>query len=115
MISNYPNFLEYVHNTMSEIGKEAPTTMSGFMQMHKAGSTDGALSASMKELIALAIGITCRCDGCIAFHTHDALKAGATHAEVIDAIGVAILMGGGPAVVYGAQALDALKQFEETV
>ena len=52
-----------------------------------------------------------RCDGCIAFHVHDVLVAGASHEEVIEAIRVAILMGGGPSVVYGTQALEALKEF----
>ena len=66
----------------------------------------------IKELIALAIGITVRCDGCIAFHVHDVVKAGATHDEIVEAIGVAIMMGDGPAVVYGSQALEALEQFE---
>ena len=97
---------------MAKYGKEKPDVMAGFMQLHKAGSSDGALSSKVKELIALAIGITVRCDGCIAFHVHDSLKAGATHEEIVDAIGVAILMGGGPSVVYGAQALEALIQFE---
>jgi len=62
--------------------------------------------------LVLAIGIVVRCDGCIAFHVHDAIKAGATYDEIVDAIGVAILMGGAPAVVYGSQALEALKQFK---
>jgi AhpD family alkylhydroperoxidase len=98
---------------MAKYSKESPDTMSGFMRLHKAGSTDGALSGKVKELIALAIGITVRCDGCIAFHVHDALKAGASHDEIVDAIGVAILMGGGPAVVYGSLAIEALEQFED--
>lgn len=112
MVNHYPDFYTQVSETMAKFGKESPDTMAGFMQLHKAGSTDGALSAKMKELIALAIGIVVRCDGCIAFHVHDAMKAGATRDEIVDAIGVAILMGGGPAVVYGSQALEALKQFE---
>jgi len=112
MVDNYPDFYKQVMDTMAKYGKVSPKTMAGFMQLHKAGSTDGALSAKIKELIALAIGIVVRCDGCIAFHVHDAIKAGATREEIIDAIGVAILMGGGPAVVYGSQALEALEQFE---
>jgi AhpD family alkylhydroperoxidase len=97
---------------MGRYGMEYPEMMAGFAQLHKAGSTDGALSAKIKELIALSIAITVRCDGCIAFHVHDAIGAGASHEEIVEAIGVAILMGGGPAVVYGSQALEALKQFE---
>ena len=112
MVNNYPEFYQHVQANMARYGKESPDIMSGFMKLHKAGSTDGALSAKVKELIALAIGITVRCDGCIAFHVHDALKAGATHDEIVDAIGVAIYMGGAPAVVYGSQALEALQQFE---
>ncbi len=88
-----------------------PEVMSGFAKMHGAATGDGALTASTKELIALAIGITSHCDGCIAFHVHDALRAGATRDEVVEAIGVAVLMGGGPAAVYGSDALDALDQF----
>ncbi len=112
MVDNYPDFYRQVQATMAKYGKESPDTMAGFMRLHKAGSTAGALTATEKELIALAIGIVVRCDGCIAFHVHDALKAGASHAEIVEAIGVAILMGGGPAVVYGSQALAALEQFE---
>jgi AhpD family alkylhydroperoxidase len=112
MVNNYPNVLKNINKAMTALGKESPNTMAGFMQLHKAGTSDGALSAKVKELIALAIGITVRCDGCIAFHVHDAINAGASHEEIVDVIGVAIMMGGGPAVVYGSQALEALKQFE---
>jgi AhpD family alkylhydroperoxidase len=88
-----------------------PGVMSGFGELHREAVGDGALPAGMKELIALAIAITSHCDGCVAFHVHDALRAGASRDEVADAIGVAILMGGGPAAVYGSDALDALDQF----
>ncbi len=112
MVKGYPEFYEQVSSLMNQFGKESPDSMAGFIQLHKAGSTDGALSGKVKELIALGIAICVRCDGCIAFHTHDAIKAGATHDEIVDTIGVAILMGGGPSVVYGSQALEALKEFE---
>jgi AhpD family alkylhydroperoxidase len=62
--------------------------------------------------MALAISVTSRCRGCIAYHVHDALKAGATRQEVLETIGVAIFMGGGPSMVYGCEALDALEQLE---
>lgn len=52
-----------------------------------------------------------RCDGCIAFHVHDAVKAGASRKEIVETIGVAVLMGGGPSVMYGCEALAALDQF----
>jgi len=112
MVKGYPEFYEKVSSLMNQYGAESPDTMAGFMQLHKAGSKDGALSGKVKELIALGIAICVRCDGCIAFHVHDAIKAGAVRSEVVETIGVAILMGGGPSVVYGSQALEALKEFE---
>lgn len=89
-----------------------PGAMSGFGALHGAAMEQGALSPATKELIALAIGIAGHCDGCIAFHVHDALIAGATRSEIEETIGVAVLMGGGPAAVYGSDALAALEQFE---
>ena len=88
-------------------------TMSGFGKLHRAAMAPGALDGASKELIALAIGITSHCEGCIAFHVHDALAAGATRAQVEEAIGVAVMMGGGPAAVFGSDALAALTQFEK--
>ncbi|MBK8616698.1 MAG: carboxymuconolactone decarboxylase family protein [Anaerolineales bacterium] len=87
--------------------------MAGFGELHKQSMMDGVLSAKVKELIALAIAITVRCDGCIAYHVHDALHAGATRPEIVESIGVAVMMGGGPSTIYGSEALLALDQFEK--
>jgi AhpD family alkylhydroperoxidase len=111
MEKNYPEIYKSVVRMMGELGQDIPEVMGAFQQLHHAGSAEGALSAKVKELIALSIAITVRCNGCIAFHVHDALKAGASREEITEAIGVAILMGGGPSVVYGTEALEALKQF----
>jgi AhpD family alkylhydroperoxidase len=114
MISDYPACYRRVAEMMDAYGVESPGVMEGFAQLHSASVADGALSSKLKELIALAIGITVRCDGCIAFHVHDALNAGATRKEVAETVGVAIMMGGGPSVVYGCQPLEALEQSEES-
>ena len=111
MGKNYPEIYQTVAKMMGELGQDIPDVMGAFQQLHHAGGADGALSAKVKELIALSIAITVRCNGCIAFHVHDALKAGASREEITEAIGVAIVMGGGPSVVYGTEALEALKQF----
>lgn len=112
MISDYPGCYAHVSELMAKFGSESPELMSGFAQLHSASVADGVLSGKIKELIALAIGISVRCDGCIAYHIHDALSAGATRAEIAETIGVAVMMGGGPSVVYGCQALQALEEFE---
>ena len=62
--------------------------------------------------MAPAIGIAVHCEGCITYHVHDALRAGASSQEVAETVGVAVMMGGGPSVVYGAEALEALAQFQ---
>ena len=112
MVKQYPEYYDQLNKLMNTLGKEIPDTMASFGQLHKQAITEGALSAKTKELIALAIAITVRCDGCIAYHVHDALLAGATRPEIAETIGVAILMGGGPSTIYGSQALEALDQFE---
>lgn len=111
-VESYPKFYKKVQAEMGAYGKANPDIMTGFTMLHQAAGIDGALDAKTKELMALAIGIAVRCDGCIAFHVHDALEAGASEDEIVDTIGVAIMMGGGPAVVYGSAALEALKQFQ---
>lgn len=113
MTKSYLELNKRVHERMNEYAVESPDVMKGFMELHSGTMVDGALSKKIKELIALGIAICIRCDGCIAYHIHDALTAGASHDEIAGAIGVAILMGGGPSVVYGSQALDALKEFEK--
>ncbi len=64
----------------------------------------------MKELMALAVSIAARCEGCIAYHVHDAVAAGATRQELLETLGGAIMMGGGPALMYAAHAEDAIEQ-----
>ena len=112
--TNYPDYYHHLQSLTSRLAKENPGTMSGFAQMRRQTMTEGALSTKMKELIALGMAITSRCDGCIAYHVHDAMRAGATRQEISETIGVAITMGGGPALIYGAEALEAVGQFENT-
>jgi len=111
MGKNYVDLGRELDRDVTALAKQAPEIMGAYRNLASAVSKKGALDTKTRELMALAIGITTRCDGCIAFHTKNALKAGATKAEVIDTIGVAIEMGGSPAIVYGAAALSAYEQF----
>ncbi|MBM3956513.1 MAG: carboxymuconolactone decarboxylase family protein [Gemmatimonadetes bacterium] len=109
---NYPELYRSVAGRLGRIAEDIPEPFDGFRKLHVSSVADGALSTKHKELIALAIGLAVRCDGCIAFHVHDALKAGATREEILETLGVVILMGGGPSAVYAGEALEALDQFE---
>lgn len=88
-----------------------PDVYEGFAATHKAALHDGALDTKTKELIAFAIGVSKQCDGCIASHARGAARAGASPQEAAEAIGVAILMNGGPATVYGPRAFAAFGEF----
>lgn len=112
MLKDHPKHHDDLVVMMDKLEKSIPGTMKGFNKLHKAAVSKGALSSKTKELIALGIAITVRCDGCIAFHVHDALEAGATPEEIIETIGVAVYMGGGPSVMYGCEALEAMEQFK---
>jgi AhpD family alkylhydroperoxidase len=109
---SYPAYQSHLRNLLGKLGKELPGPMGGFGQLHKAALADGALSTKVKELMALAIAVSSRCEGCIAFHTQAALKAEATRAELFETLGVAILMGGGPSAMYACEALEAIEQFQ---
>lgn len=94
-----------------QLRKAIPDVYRAFGELHHEALAEGELDVRTKELIALAISITKLCDGCIASHARGAAKAGATSQEVAEAIGVAILMNGGPATIYGPRALEAFEEF----
>lgn len=112
MDKTYPEYRKHLQGLIGQLRLSAPGTMKGFGLLHQESMKAGQISAKHKELMALGIGIASRCDGCIAFHTHEALTHGATREEISETIGVAISMGGGPALMYAAHALEALGQFE---
>lgn len=110
----YPELYEHLRGLMGKLAKESPGPIGAFSQLHHKSLTEGALNTKVKELMCLAIGIAVHCDGCIAYHVHDALKAGASREEVVETISVAVMMGGGPAAVYAAMAMEALDQFQQS-
>ena len=112
MPRDYADIYRHLQELMGRLAAEEPDVMAGFASLHATATADGVLSTKTKELIALAIGIAVHRDGCIAYHVHDALNAGATRGEIAETIGVAVMMGGGPSVVYGCEALEAVEQFE---
>jgi AhpD family alkylhydroperoxidase len=111
MTTNYVEYHQHLEERLAQLGRELPGPMTGFARLHKKAMEDGALSHKVKEMLALAISIVVGCEGCIAYHVHDAMEAGATRPELLEAVGVGLLMGGGPGSIYDAHALDAIEQF----
>lgn len=109
--SHGPGVLDELTPIARDLRQQIPDVMKAFAGLYNAVMIDGALDAKTKELIALAISITERCDGCIASHTRGAARRGATESEVAETIGVAVMMSGGPATVYGPRAFAAFREF----
>ncbi|MDP1877418.1 MAG: carboxymuconolactone decarboxylase family protein [Actinomycetota bacterium] len=96
-----------------ELRRAIPDVYKGFRDLHHAAFESGSLETKTKELIALAIAVTEHCDGCIASHAQGAFRAGATRQEAAEALGVTILMQGGPATIYAPRAYAAFCEFED--
>lgn len=92
---------------IGEIGKISPDVMKGYRTLGGAASKTSLLGAKVNELIALAVAVTARCDGCIVVHTDAAIKAGATREEIVEALGTAASVNAGAALVYSTRVLDA--------
>jgi len=111
MKTNYVEIYQNLEERLAQLGSEIPGPMTGFARLHKKAVEEGVLSSKVKEMMALAISIVVGCEGCIAYHVHDAFAVGATRQELLETIGVGILMGGGPGSIYAVHALDAVEQF----
>ncbi len=104
-----------IHNINQQLGpfrKSQSEALTGFGQLARASMAEGAIGAKHKELIALAIGITQRCSGCVGFHVKALRRLGCTRAELEEMLAVCVYMGGGPALMYAAEALSAWDQLE---
>ncbi|EGQ8084436.1 carboxymuconolactone decarboxylase family protein [Vibrio parahaemolyticus] len=105
---NWNLYRKQLMGRIGELGKLSPETLSGYQILSGAGKKNEHLDAKTRELIALAVAVTTRCDGCLAVHTEAATRLGASHEEIAEALGVAVALNAGAAMVYSARALDAL-------
>jgi len=94
--------------SIPELGKLSPDSLKGYQTLSAANAKASLLGEKVRQLISIAIAVTTRCDGCITFHTDAALKAGATKQEIAEALGVAMAMNAGAALVYSLRALDSV-------
>jgi len=108
------DYVQIANDVMTGIGalrQGAPDAIKAFAALSTAATASNAIDTKTKELMALAIGIAVHCDGCVAYHIKMAHQHGATRQEVVETIALAIYMGGGPAAVYGGDAIRAYDQF----
>jgi AhpD family alkylhydroperoxidase len=111
MSKDYKDIIGDISAYTAELRKTIPEVMQGFGSMAKAATQTKAIDEKTKELIALALGVAAHCDGCLGFHGKALARLGATREEVSEALGMAIYMGGGPSLMYAADALRSFDQF----
>ncbi|MGZ3775880.1 MAG: carboxymuconolactone decarboxylase family protein [Bdellovibrio sp.] len=112
-LETFPEKYDRMRALVGDLHSENPGPIGGYTILHQKSLAEGALSRKTKELMALGMAITAMCDGCIAYHVHDALKAGASRDELKETLAVAVMMGGGKAMMYACEALDAMNQFRD--
>lgn len=111
MTKDYKEITKDISAYVGEMRKLAPDAMAGFSALAKGATQEGALDKKTKEFIALAIGVAARCDGCIGFHVKALVDLGATREEIAEVMAMTVYMGGGPNLMYAADALRAYDQF----
>ena len=110
-MGKYKDILKSLNAGTAGVRSKIPKVYEGFGDVYRAAYAEGALSAKVKELMAVGIAVREGCDGCIASHVRSAVRKGATAEEMAETIGVAIQMGGGPASIYASHAWDAYEEF----
>lgn len=111
-MSTAMNTLKDAQRRIGIFAKSSPELFAGFARISKVATTGGAFSSAQRELIAVAIAVSKGCEDCIAYHVDAAVKHGATEADLVEALEVAVEMGGGPSVMYGAKALEILRALQ---
>lgn len=111
MLDKFTQLTTGIGAQLAKMRKEMPETMAGFSALSQAASKDGALNKKTKELIAMSLAVANHCPGCIGFHSQALVKLGATREELLETLSMAIYMGGGPSLMYAAEALEAFEEF----
>lgn len=112
-MEHYPKLTKEITAAVKELNGYIPDALHGFSTMAKSAKKEGVLDMKTKELIAMAIAVAARCEGCIGYHAEELVELGATKQELAEMLGMAVYMGGGPSLMYAAEALVAYNQFSE--
>lgn len=107
VLKNWRQFLPKIGQSMKDIKELSPSTIDGYRMLHLAGAETGNLDAKTRELIALGVAVTTRCDSCIANHVKKAIELGVSKAELTEALGVAVAMNASAALAFSGRVMDA--------
>ena len=111
MSQKYTELTQEIGTQLAKLRKELPDVMASFGTLAQAATKDGALDKKTKELIAMALAVANHCPGCIGFHSQALVKLKTSREELMETLGMAVYMGGGPSLMYAAEALEAFEEF----
>lgn len=114
MSEKFSQLTQGIATQLAKMRKEMPDVMSGFSSLSQAATKDGALDKKSKELIAMALAVANHCPGCIGFHSQALVKLKTSREELLETLSMAIYMGGGPSLMYAAEALEAFEEFSQS-
>ncbi len=113
MSEKFTHITKDISTQLAKMRKEMPEVMAGFSALAQAVTKEGVLNKKTKELIAIALAVANHCPGCIGFHSQTLVKLGTTREELLETLSMAIYMGGGPSLMYAAEALEAFEEFSQ--
>jgi AhpD family alkylhydroperoxidase len=114
MSDKYNQLTTGINTQIAKLRKEMPDVMSGFSALAQAATKNGVLDKKSKELIAIALAVANHCPGCIGFHSQTLVKLQASREELLETLSMAVYMGGGPSLMYAAEALEAFEEFSQS-
>lgn len=113
MTQKFNDITKNINTQLAKMRKEMPEVMAGFSALSQAATKEGALSKKTKELIAMALAVANHCPGCIGFHSQALVKLNTSREELLETLSMAVYMGGGPSLMYAAEALEAFEEFNQ--
>lgn len=113
MSDKFSKVTKDINTQLAKMQKEMPEVMAGFSALSKAATKEGTLDKKTKELIAMALAVAKQCEGCIGFHAQTLIKLQTSREELLETLGMAVYMGGGPSLMYAAEALEAFEEFSQ--
>ena len=105
-------FLGKFKNDQEKMKTQTSAVQNGFAGLFSKIMAEGALTVKQKELVAIGIAVAKQCEPCINLHVQKCLDADATREEILEAAGVAVMMGGGPAYTHIPLVIEALDELE---
>jgi len=96
---------------IEQLKRDYPTETNAFLSLTARAEAGKALSIKEKELINVALSVAGQCEWCIAIHVKHALAVGASRDELVEAGFMAVIMHGGPALMYLTPLLQAVDEF----